>query len=159
MTGAMSPDLPLGAPVATALPRPRPPCTPMAGRFCRLVPTEAAHAPGLFDAFAGDGGGWTYLPYGPFASPTALGDWLGAACLGDDPLFHTILAPDGRPLGVASYLRIDPGNGVIEVGHIHYGVHLQGTAAATEAMALMMARFFEELGYRRYEWKCNALNT
>jgi RimJ/RimL family protein N-acetyltransferase len=130
----------------------------MQGRFCRLVPTEAAHAPGLHDAFAGDDAGWAYLPYGPFASSAGLAYWLAAACLGDDPLFHTILAPDGRPLGVASYLRIDPGNGVIEVGHIHYAPALQGTAAATEAMRLMMARVFDELGYRRYEWKCNALN-
>jgi RimJ/RimL family protein N-acetyltransferase len=154
----MAHDLPVGAPVALDLPRPRPPRAPMQGRFCRLVPTEAAHAPGLFAAFAGDEAGWAYLPYGPFAAADAFADWLAATCLGDDPLFHTILAPDGRPLGLASYLRIDPANGVIEVGHIHYGPALQGTAAATEAMSLMMARVFDKLGYRRYEWKCNALN-
>ena len=91
-----------------------------------MVPTEPAHAPGLFEAFAGDHAGWAYLPYGPFPSPAALGEWLAATCVGDDPLFHTILGPDGRPLGVASYLRIDPKNGVIEVGHIHYGPRCRG---------------------------------
>ena len=131
----------------------------MEGRFCRLVPTQPAHAEGLYEAFAGDDAGWAYLPYGPFAAPAALGEWLATTCLGDDPLFHTILDLDDRPLGVASYLRIDPKNGTIEVGHIHYGPRLQGTAAATEAMTLMMARAFDELGYRRYEWKCNALNA
>ena len=157
----MNSDLPIGAPVATPLPRPEPPRTPMQGRFCRLVPTGPAHAPGLFDAFAEDAGGvgWTYLPSGPFTSPTALGDWLETTCLGDDPLFHTILDSSGRPLGVASYMRITPAHGVIEIGHIHFAPALQGTAAATEAMALMMARAMDELGNRRLEWKCDALNA
>jgi RimJ/RimL family protein N-acetyltransferase len=78
----------------------------------------------------------------------------------EDPLFHVILDRAGEePLGIASYLRIDPGNGVIEVGHLHFGPQLQRTPAATEAMALMMARAFDELGYRRYEWKCDSLNA
>ena len=133
----------------------------MLGRFGKLVPTTPDHAADLHAAFVADTGArdWTYLPYGPFESETAFGDWLSATCLGDDPLFHTICAPDGKALGLASYLRIDPANGVIEVGHIHFAPTLQRTALATEAMALMMARAFDELGYRRYEWKCDALNA
>jgi RimJ/RimL family protein N-acetyltransferase len=154
-------DLPVGAPVSIDLPRPRPQRTAMDGRYCSVVPTEPSHAVGLFNAFAEDtrGSGWTHLPYGPFPSPTALADWLQATCLGDDPLFHTIVTPSGRPRGVASYLRITPEHGVIEIGHIHFAPSLQGTAAATESMMLMLARVFEELGYRRCEWKCDALNA
>jgi len=102
---------------------------------------------------------WTYLPYGPFETRAAFEDWITAACRGEDPLFHAIVeATSGRALGVASYLRVVPTAGVIEVGHINYAPALQRTAAATEAMYLMMDRVFEELGYRRYEWKCDALN-
>ena len=83
---------------------------------------------------------------------------MADTCLGEDPLFHAIVeAASGRALGVASYLRIEPEVGVIEVGHINYAPALQRTAAATEAMYLMMAPVFEELGNRRYEWKCDAL--
>jgi len=82
------------------------------------------------------------------------------SCLGEDPLFHAIVErKTGEAVGVASYLRIDPANGVIEVGHINYSPLLQRTRAATEAMFLMMRRVFDELGYRRYEWKCDALNA
>ena len=133
----------------------------MAGRFGSIVPATPEHAEALFRAFAADtlNASWTYLPYGPFASETAFGDWLAGTCRGEDPLFHTILDTDGRALGLSSYLRIDPGNGVIEVGHIHFSPALRRKALATEAMALMMARVFDELGYRRYEWKCDALNA
>jgi RimJ/RimL family protein N-acetyltransferase len=80
-------------------------------------------------------------------------------CLGDDPLFFAILdAATGRPVGVASYLRIDPPSGSIEVGHLRFSPRLQRTPASTEAMYLMLARAFG-LGYRRYEWKCDALNA
>ena len=84
---------------------------------------------------------------------------MTASCLGDDPLFFAIIdLADGQPAGVASYLRIVPASGSIEVGHIHYSPHLQRRPAATEAMFLLMQRAFE-LGYRRYEWKCDALNA
>jgi RimJ/RimL family protein N-acetyltransferase len=103
---------------------------------------------------------WTYLPYGPFAT---LGDyqaWMSQTCSGEDPLFHAVIDQrSNKAVGVASYLRIEPGSGVIEVGHINYAPALQRTAAATEAMYLMMRRVFDELGYRRYEWKCDALNA
>jgi RimJ/RimL family protein N-acetyltransferase len=85
--------------------------------------------------------------------------WLDANCRGDDPLFFAVIAnTDGRPAGVVSYLRITPASGSIEVGHIHYSPHLQRSPAATEAMYLMMKWAFES-GYRRYEWKCDALNA
>jgi RimJ/RimL family protein N-acetyltransferase len=84
---------------------------------------------------------------------------MHALCLGDDPLFFAIVdRTTSAPLGVASWLRIDPRAGSIEVGHLHFSPRLQRTPHATEAMFLMMQRAFE-LGYRRYEWKCDALNA
>jgi len=81
-------------------------------------------------------------------------------CCGDDPLYHAILKrQSGRAVGVASFMRIGPASGVIEVGGINYSPRLQRTPAATEAMYLLMRRVFDELGYRRYEWKCDALNA
>ncbi len=154
---------PTGFPVAGWTPRLRPPETPMEGRLCRLVRLEAeAHAEDLFTAFAHDtdARNWTYMPYGPFDGRDAFRAWLVEACTGDDPLFHTILdRATGRAVGMASYLRIDPAPGVIEVGHIHFSPLIQRSAIATETMFLMMKRVFDELGYRRYEWKCDALNA
>lgn len=153
---------PIGAPLAMEFPRPRPPRTAMQGRYCSVSPTDiAAHSKALFEAFSADksGGNWTYLSYGPYADHAEFEDWMKTTCAGQDPLFHTILDPNGRPLGLAAYLRIEPAMGVIEVGHIHLSNALKRTAAATEAMYLMMARAFDELGYRRYEWKCDALNA
>ncbi len=153
---------PIGAPLTVTLPRPRPPRAPMEGRFCSVLPADpASHARGLFDAYRSDRENriWTYLPYGPFDDLAAFLDWMHTTCTGEDPLFHTVLDPGGRPVGLASYLRIDPGAGVIEVGHINFAPVLQRTAAATEAMYLMMRRVFDEIGYRRYEWKCDALNA
>jgi len=135
----------------------------MQGRYVRLEPINAAtHAQDLFEAFAADDENriWTYLPYGPFASVDDCRTWIETTCLGEDPLFHAIIDGDtGRAVGVASYLRIEPAAGVIEVGHINYAPVLQKTRGATEAMFLMMRRVFSELGYRRYEWKCDALNA
>ncbi|MCP3687758.1 MAG: GNAT family N-acetyltransferase, partial [Gammaproteobacteria bacterium] len=103
---------------------------------------------------------WTYLPYGPFDSFEAFDSWSRADCQGDDPLFHAVIdLSTGRAVGLASYLRITPAAGVIEVGHIHFSPLLQRTRLATECMYLMMKRVFDELGYRRYEWKCDALNA
>ncbi len=152
---------PVGAPVDLALPRQRPPRSPMQGHWCAVVPLDPdAHAAGLYAAYAADTEGriWTYLPQGPFADLAAFRAWMDATCLSDDPLFHTILV-EGQPLGVASLMRIDPANGVIEVGNINYAPALSRTRAATEAMYLLMARAFDDLGYRRYEWKCDALNA
>ncbi|MFN4089821.1 MAG: GNAT family N-acetyltransferase [Alphaproteobacteria bacterium] len=156
----------LGQPIGAALPgwtpRQRPPRTPMEGRFCRVVPLDpAAHAPDLHAAYAEDHEArmWTYMAHGPFASADALEAWMRATCLGDDPLVHAIVDnATGRAIGAASFMRIEPAVGVIEVGSITYPPRLQRTAMATEVMYLMMRRVFDELGYRRYEWKCDSLN-
>ncbi|MCJ2022223.1 MULTISPECIES: GNAT family protein [unclassified Methylobacterium] len=156
-----------GQPIGPALPdwtpRPHPPRTPMEGRTCRVVPLDAeAHAAGLFAAYsaAPDRRTWTYLSDEMPESEAAFRERLEARAASRDPLFQAILDREsGEPLGIAAYLRIDPANGVIEVGHLHYGPRLQRSPASTEAMALMMARAFDELGYRRYEWKCDSLNA
>ena len=132
------------------------------GRFCRLEPLDPErHAASLYAANGSDAEGmnWTYLPYGPFDTPDSYRAWMEQNCCGNDPLFYAVVDQTrNSAVGVASYLRIDPGNGSIEVGHINYSPLLQRTPAATEAMYLMMKQAFE-LGYRRYEWKCNALNA
>lgn len=133
----------------------------LCGRFCRLEPLDTHHADALFDANLQDtdGRSWTYMPYGPFESADAYRSWVSGVSQSADPLFYAIVQQsDGRALGVASYLRITPQSGSIEVGHIHYTVELQRQYAATEAMFLLM-RYAFELGYRRYEWKCDALNA
>lgn len=153
---------PIGFPVPGWRRPPRPPREVMMGRWCRVEPLDpACHAEPLFAAYAldADAGGWTYLPYGPFADAAEYRTWMEAIAGGDDPLFFAIVDPaSGRPIGVASYLRIDPAAGSIEVGHLRFSSLLQRTPAATEAMILMMRNAFA-LGYRRYEWKCDALNA
>jgi RimJ/RimL family protein N-acetyltransferase len=158
----------LGQPIGFPLPdwsgAKRPPRTPMEGRFCRLVPLDPArHAAPLYEAYGEDTEGrmWTYLQSGtPFNSANAYRTWLEDRVTGDDPICHAILdGAAGLPVGTANYMRIDPQGGSIEVGSITYSPRLQKTTAATEAMYLMMRRVFDELGYRRYEWKCDALNA
>jgi RimJ/RimL family protein N-acetyltransferase len=134
----------------------------MEGRFCRLEALDAdRHATTLFAANSEDteGRNWTYLPYGPFERFEDYRAWAVQYSRGDDPLFFAVIARDsGEAVGVASYLRIDPAMGCIEVGGINFSPRLQRKPAATESMYLMMRRAFDELGYRRYEWKCDALN-
>lgn len=136
--------------------------TVMEGRSCRLEGLDPdRHSEDLFQAVSedGDGRNWTYLPYGPFARLDAYREWLSGMAAEGDPMFFTIVdLGTGRAVGVASFLRIAPRQGVIEVGHIHFSPLLQRRPTATEAMYLMMRHVFEDLGYRRYEWKCDALN-
>ena len=150
---------PVGAPVPDWTPPPRPARAPMAGAYCRLEPLAPEHDAALFEAYAEDRDGrvWTYMPNGPFADLDGYRAWAETARASEDPLHFAIVAGD-RPLGTASLLRIDPAAGSIEVGYIAYSPTLQRTRAATEAMYLFMAWAFEA-GYRRYEWKCNALNA
>jgi RimJ/RimL family protein N-acetyltransferase len=154
---------PIGFPLPGWTPRPRPPRTAMVGRWCTVEPIDPArHAADLYAAYAFDkeGRNWTYLPYGPFAAFADYRAWLDEDSRGGDPLRHVIIEHgSGRAAGVASLMRIDPAAGVIEVGGINYAPPLQRTPAATEAMYLLMRRVFDELGYRRYEWKCDALNA
>jgi len=130
--------------------------------LCRLERLDPAkHTAELYEAnLADDGRGWTYLGYGPFSSLDAYAEWVRGAAASRDPLFYAIIdAGLGRAVGVATLMRIDPANGVIEVGNIKYSPALQRTVAATEAMFLLMRYVFDELGYRRYEWKCDSLNA
>ena len=157
----------LGQPIGHAVPDWKPvsppPRTPMEGTFCRVEPLDIdVHGSDLFKAFRTDkdNRNWTYLGYGPFETEADFREWMASSCLGSDPLFHAIVDNEtNKAVGVASYLRIEPAVGVIETGHIHYSPLLQRRPAATETMFLMMRRVFVELGYRRYEWKCDALNA
>jgi RimJ/RimL family protein N-acetyltransferase len=153
---------PIGDPVEAWTARPRPPRTPMVGRYCRVEPVDVDRHAAQLHASNLEGDDlrrWTYLSVDGFTDADEYAQWLGKASAGDDPVFHAIIdTGSGEAVGVAAYLRIDPGNGVIEVGHINYSSRLQQTRAATEAMFLMMRRAFDELGYRRYEWKCDSLN-
>lgn len=154
---------PVGSPVLGWTPRPVPPRTPMQGRFCIVEPLDPErHAAQLFAAYAEDTGGqlWTYLPRGPYAMPDDYRRWAEDAATRDDPLTHAILDnATGAAVGTAAYMRIEPAVGVIEIGSITYSPRLRRRPAATEAMYLMMRRVFDELGYRRYEWKCDSLNA
>ena len=154
---------PVGFPVDNWHARPRPPKSGMSGNYCRVVPIDMQlHAAELHQEYLKDLEHriWTYLGYGPFDTLEDFKAWMKAYCLGSDPLFHAIIENESSmALGVASYMRIQPEFGVIEVGHINYSPALQRRRASTEAMYLMMQRVFDELGYRRYEWKCDALNA
>ncbi len=108
----------------------------------------------------GDPAIWTYLPDGPYESSEHLHRMLVWTATTDDPLYFALVPlPGERPLGIASYLRATPEFGVIEIGHIWFGPQLQRTTAATEAIYLLVRHAFDDLGYRRLEWKCNALNA
>ena len=156
----------LGQPIGCALPGfrppPRPPRAPLEGRWCRVEPLSAAvHGADLWNAYAEDAEGrvWTYLANGPFRSDAEFAAFIASREPATDPLFFAIVdSATGRAAGMASYLRIEPAHGSIEVGHLAFSPRLQRTRAATEAMYLMMRQAFE-LGYRRYEWKCDALNA
>ncbi|MEM1299270.1 MAG: GNAT family protein [Pseudomonadota bacterium] len=140
-------------------PCPRPTRETLTGRYCRLEPLALEHAPALHAAHQAntDGSNWTYLPEGPFESEAAYADWVRAAAISPDPLHYTIITERG-PVGTASLMRTAPAAGSIEVGYITFSPLLQRTRASTEAMFLMMQWAFDA-GYRRYEWKCNALNV
>jgi len=153
---------PIGEPVADWRPPPVPPRQAIDGRYCRLEPLDASrHASDLFRANRADVEGriWTYLAYGPFDSETEYRDWVRQRSESVDPMFFAVIDASSRTArGVLSYLRIDPPGGAIEVGHICYAPALQRTPAATEAVYLLMREAFA-LGYRRFEWKCDALNA
>lgn len=156
----------LGQPIGAALPGWQPPARPaqrrLQGRFCLVEPLNVAgHARALFDANSRDleHRMWTYLAYGPFTEFARYERWLAERATDTDPLFQAFIdRASGNAVGVGAFMRIDPPAGTIEVGHIAMSPVLQRSAAATEAMYLMMRHAFE-LGYRRYEWKCDVLNA
>ena len=152
---------PIGEPVDGWHPPPAPARITLQGRWCRVEPLEVSrHGHALFDSnAAGDGRNWTYLFAEPPASREAYLEYLQSSFSGDDPLAYAIVdQATGVAVGLATYLRIVPSLGNIEVGHINFSPALQRTPLATEAMYLM-AKYVFDLGYRRYEWKCDSLNA
>jgi RimJ/RimL family protein N-acetyltransferase len=153
-------ERPVG-PEVTWAPAPRPGREPLHGEHVLLRAIEPGDAESLYAAThapAGDPGAWTYMNDGPYDDVDDLRRSLIAAAASDDPLYFAVVR-DGRSLGRASYLRITPEFGVIEIGNIIFGPELQRTTAATEAIYLLARHAFDDLGYRRLEWKCNALNA
>ncbi len=141
----------------------KPDLRPLHGRWVRLDPVSVAkHAHGLFNSFHGkdpDGEVWTWLAYGPFDDLDSFTAWLEDKEKSRDPWFYAIIdRKTGEACGMASYLRADPANGAIEIGHIWFSPALQRTREATEAIYLLIRHAFDDLGVRRLEWKCDALN-
>ena len=142
--------------------------TVLAGASVRVEPLDPVHTHDLFRVShpaAGSEGSeqagllWTYLPYGPFASESVFADWLSECAASEDPLFFALRdVASRRAQGMAAVLDIRPADGVLEIGHIWLAPGLQRTRAATEALFLMIRCAFDDLDYRRVEWKCNALN-
>jgi RimJ/RimL family protein N-acetyltransferase len=134
---------------------------PLEGTSVRLEPVDPArHATPLYSAADGAPEIWDYLAYGPFDSLPAFTKWLEERAASDDPMFYAVVDRDsGVARGMASYLRIEPLHGVIEIGHIWFAPALQRTRQATEAIFLLARHAFDDLGYRRLEWKCDALNA
>ena len=140
-----------------------PDASPLRGTSVELVAVDpAAHTEALFQAAEGEGADpalWVYMPVGPFGSAEAMRTWLEQIASSTDPRFYVIVdRATGKPAGVASYLRITPEYGTIEIGHIWFGSTLQRTPGATEAIYLLARHAFDELGYRRLEWKCDSFN-
>ncbi|WP_245216199.1 GNAT family N-acetyltransferase [Sagittula salina] len=151
---------PVGLPVAGPLPRPRPPHVVLGGRHGRLSPLRAAHAPALFAAFAEDrtGRDRTYLSIEPWQTEDEAQRWCLWAQGSADPQFYAIEDGVGAA-GICSLMRIAPEAGCVELGYIQFSPRLQRTRLATEAMLLILSHVFDTLGYRRCEWKCDALNA
>jgi RimJ/RimL family protein N-acetyltransferase len=134
----------------------------LAGARVDLEPLDERHAADLFAASHGDGADprlWDHLPYGPFADAGAMAAWVAERAASEDPLFFAVVdGATGRAGGMASFLRVEPVHGCIEIGHIWFGAGLQRTPHATEAIWLLARHAFDGLGNRRLEWKCDAAN-
>jgi RimJ/RimL family protein N-acetyltransferase len=150
---------PVGEPVEHFEPPIRPVKAPLVGRYGRWEPLTTAHAEDLWRAFSVDreGRSFTYLPYGPFNNSAQIKAFISARESIDDPVFYAWLNPEGQAIGFGSFLRIDPLQGCIEIGHLGFSPALQGTTMATECIYLLSDWAFKQ-GYRRLEWKCDALN-
>lgn len=144
------------------IPRPRPERRLIEGRYVRLEPLDAEeHGDGLFEAGSGPGADalWRYLWDGPYPDRSSFEGWLGKAVSTDDPLFFAVRDKASAQIeGRLAFLRVDSANGVIETGHILFGPRLARTPGATEAVYLQAHHAFDELGYRRFEWKCDNAN-
>jgi len=145
-----------------ALPRPRPGRVVLQGRYARLEPLSGAHAEGLYEASIGEGAAerFVFLPAHP---PSRIADmlaWLEQAANADDRIYSAVVDPaSGAALGRQSLMRFVPEHGVIEIGDILWGPRMARTRIATEALYLAARYVFDDLGYRRFEWKCNHLNA
>jgi len=152
-------ELPIGPAVAggrAALPEP----VVLEGRFGRVEKLDPIHhSADLWQAVSGHDQIWTYMSYGPFADADAFLHWLGERAALKDPFCYAVTDLSGRALGIVTLVEIRPAMRVIEVGHIVLSPPLQRTPLATETQYLLARYVFETLGYRRYEWKCNALNA
>ena len=156
-----------GQAIGKALPdwsrRPAPGDVTLRGRFCRLEPLDAErHAAALFDAYdtAADGRDWTYMVAGPFENAADYRRYAEGAAGSTDPKHYAVIdLALGKPVGTLSLMRVDPANGAIEVGNVAFSPLLKQQPASTEAQFLLMQYVFEELGYRRYEWKCDSHNA
>ena len=154
-----------GQPVGDELidwqPRPHPERVELNGRYCTLTPLRPEHAAALFAAYnlAEDTRSWTWLLREPDANVEAFTAWVESVCALSDPIHFTVIHNQTQaPVGTLALMRIDPKNGVVEVGHVHFSPLLSRTPMSTEAQYLLMRYVFEVLGYRRVEWKCNSLN-
>lgn len=144
-----------------ALPCPRPARKVLQGRYTRLEPLAAAHAPALYEASsaAGAEARFAYLFESPPAAPADIAAWIDKASASEDPLFFAVIdEATGRAAGRQALMRIVPEHGVIEIGSILWGPALSRKRGATEALYLAARHVFEDLGYRRFEWKCNDRN-
>ena len=157
-------DLPVGAPVAPQAVLKRPERRIFTGPRVSLVPLDAdAHAAELFALGHGSPAAeaiWTYMPYGPFGDEAVMHAWLAEQAQTLDPLFFAVIDnASGRAAGMVSFLNIVPEHRRLELGHIWYGLPFQGTGVNAAAVQLMLRHTFDDLAYRRAEWKCDALNA
>jgi RimJ/RimL family protein N-acetyltransferase len=147
-------------PSVDAAPARRPEPVTIEGRYGRVERLHVDHTAALWETVRGHDAIWTYMGfYGPFTDFAAFSQWIPSRIKLDDPYSYAIVDPAGRAVGIATLMEIRPAMRVIEVGHILYSPALQRTPLGTEAQYLLARYAFEELGYRRYEWKCNALNA
>ncbi len=154
---------PVGAPLPDWSLRWRPALHVLEGHYCRLEPLDVArHANDLFAAYAQapDGRDWTYMGVGPFTDADSYRTYCEQAAASNDPLHYAVIdMRKGRAVGTLSLMRIDAAQGVVEVGHVMFSPLLKRTPISTEAQYLLMQYVFADLGYRRYEWKCDSLNA
>jgi RimJ/RimL family protein N-acetyltransferase len=162
MTGACEPhpvtEQPVGLPV-DATPAQRPSTVTLEGRYGHVERLSQHHDAALWNAVKGHDHIWTYMSYGPLADFAAFSKWLAGRVKLDDPYSYAIIDRSGQAVGIATLMEIRPAMRVVEVGNILYSPSLQRTPLGTEAQFLLARYAFETLGYRRYEWKCNALNA
>ncbi|HED3852893.1 GNAT family protein [Enterobacter soli] len=152
---------PIGEELVDWQPRQHPDRVGLNGRYCRLEPLRVEHAGALFAAYqqAEDTRSWTWLLREPDTTIAEYSQWIASVCELSDPIHFAVIDNQTQlPVGSLALMRIDPKNGVVEVGHVHFSPLMSRSPLSTEAQYLLMRYVFDELGYRRYEWKCNSLN-